>query len=208
MDLADAARHWQAVITHCDHLVAVHRHRKGAGRRYEEMAINRAIVVMAVAAWQAAVEDMVHAGLDAGAPAPGSSLSQRGYDLLAGNVKTAVSRFSTPSAQNSRELLRLVNYDPWPMWTWPTGPFGRQHWKSSDVAARLDAWLKVRHAIAHGASALPSVTALGAVRRDPKTTDPPLHLSDAEDCLGFIRNLTRSTGGGMAQHLGTASPDW
>jgi len=193
---------------HCDNLVAVHRHRGGPGRRYEEMAINRAIVVMSVAAWQAAIEDMVRVALDAAVPSPTSPLSRQGYNLLAGNLRGAVARFSTPNSQKTRELFELVNYDPKPTWTWQTGRFGRETRTPNDAAQRLDDWLRVRHAIAHGASELPAVSVLGAVRTGQATANPPLRLADAENCLGFIRKLTRVTGAGMANHLGVQDPGW
>ncbi|NTW39430.1 MAG: hypothetical protein HGA44_06005 [Cellulomonadaceae bacterium] len=208
MDLADASRHWTTVVEQCDHLVAVHRHRGGPGRRYEEMAINRAIVVLAVAAWQAAVEDMVTAALDAGTPAAGSPLTKGSYDLLAGSAKSAVARFSTPNAEKSRELFLLVGYDPRPTWVWATGRFGRENHTPADVANRLNQWLKLRHAIAHGASELPALAVLDAIRTGRKKANPPLVLRDAENCLGFVRRLTKATGAGMAHHLAVTDPGW
>src|SRR5665647_2245777 len=73
MDLADAAVRWSTVISQCDHLIAIHGRRETRGRRWNEFALNRAVVVMAVAAWQAAAEDMTTAAVDAARAAQSGS---------------------------------------------------------------------------------------------------------------------------------------
>lgn len=56
----------------------------------------------------------------------------------------------------------------------------------ADTDRRINEWLRVRHAIAHGHAALPQVQALRAVRlrRNPPD-EPTLRLVDAEQCLAF-----------------------
>jgi hypothetical protein len=62
---------------HCDSLIKVHRGHGGpaVGRRAEEVSLNRAIVVLAVASWQSVVQDLTTAVLDVSTPPPGSPIS-------------------------------------------------------------------------------------------------------------------------------------
>ena len=77
-----------------------------------------------------------------------------------------------------------------------------------DADARIDEWLKVRHAIAHGHASMPQVAALGAVRQatGAPPVDPAIRLTDAEQCLTFFRRLTSLTMAGLANHLGVPAP--
>ena len=212
MDLVEAAGNFERATRHCENLISVHRGHggPGRGRRDEEVSINRAVVVLAVASWQAVVQDFALACLDLSAPAPGGSISPKTYAVLAGRVKTEIGSFSTPNAQNTRRLLQAAGFDPRPTWTW-TQRGGRARgmvtWTPSDADQRLNEWLRLRHAIAHGHETLPQVDALQAVRgrRNPPT-DPVLRLVDAEQCLAFFRRLTRLTAAGLAKHLGVAIP--
>lgn len=77
MDLEEAAANFRRATQHCDNLIAVHRRAGGPlqGPRYEEVSINRAVVVLAIASWQAVIQDYTLACVDLSAPAPGSPLS-------------------------------------------------------------------------------------------------------------------------------------
>jgi hypothetical protein len=59
--LANDADRYRVAMSHCDNLVAIHRAHGGAarGRRDQEISLNRAVFVMTVASWQAAIQDMV-----------------------------------------------------------------------------------------------------------------------------------------------------
>jgi hypothetical protein len=70
------------------------------------------------------------------------------------------------------------------------------------VDTRLDEWLKVRHAIAHGHDELPVVAALESVRLDGATSNPTIRLTDAEQCVSFTRRLVSLTSTAAAAHLG------
>jgi hypothetical protein len=84
---------------------------------------------------------------------------------------------------------------------------GFRQWSPHDTEVRLDEWLKVRHAIAHGHSVLPQVQALQVVRgRTPPPADPTIRLVDAEQCLAFLRRLGRLTVDGLASHLAVPAP--
>jgi hypothetical protein len=214
MDVDDAAANFKRAMRHCDNLVTVHRgHGGGApGKRDKEVSINRAVIVLAVASWQAVVQDFTLACVDLSAPAPGGPLSVASYALLAGRVKKEVNDFATPNAQNTRRLMVGAGFDPRPHWTWSqmggqgVGTITRS---PADADQRIDDWLKVRHAIAHGHATLPLVDALQAVRGvTPVPADPQLRLVDAEQCLAFFRRLAQLTGSALAKHLGVPAPSW
>src|SRR6266498_4023400 len=107
MDLSEAADNFRRATRHCDNLITVHRGYGGPdpGKRDEEVSINRAVVVLAVASWQAVIQDYTLACVDSSGPEPGSPLSQTTYALLAGRVRNEVGDFGTPNAQNARKLL-------------------------------------------------------------------------------------------------------
>jgi hypothetical protein len=66
--LVDDATSFRSAMSHCANLVAIHRGPGHApqGRRFREVSLNRAIIVMTVASWQAAVQDMVETAVAAG----------------------------------------------------------------------------------------------------------------------------------------------
>jgi hypothetical protein len=214
MDLPEAVANFARATLHCDNLVAVHRDHGGSGRgrRDEETSINRAVVVLVVAAWQALVQDIALAALDHGAPAAGSPLSKGSYALLSGRLKKEVGDFSTPNAENTRRLLLAAGFDPRPHWTWSQRGgrgLGVVAWTPQDVDTRMNEWLRVRHAIAHGHAVIPHVDALQAIRGVPNPpAQPVIRLVDAEDCLRFFRRIGRLSVFGMANDLGVARPSW
>jgi hypothetical protein len=215
MDVEEAVGNFRRTTRHCDNVIAVHRGYGGGerGRRAEEMSLNRAVIVLAVASWQAVIQDYTLACLDLSAPGPGSSIAPATYALIAGRVRKEIADFSTPNAENTRRLLMSAGFDPRPSWTWrQRGGRGRgvETWRPAEADRRINEWLRVRHAIAHGHANLPQVDALQSVRLRPGSppTDPPLRLSDAERCLAFFRRLARLTSTGLAPHLGVTPPTW
>lgn len=161
-------------------LIEIHRSlTQGRGRRFREVTINRAIVVLTVAAWQAFVEDLADAILRTIEP-PVADPSRSAWVLVNALTRGAIGRYSTPDVSNTRSLLANVGFDPQSSWSWGAG-----HGRSSpaDVARRIDEWLRVRHRIAHGGD-LPQVT---VISRTPGGA-PTLRLADAEGCRDmFIR---------------------
>lgn len=196
-------------LRHCDNIVAVHRRHGGSGRgrRFSEVSLDRAVIVLAVAAWQAAIQDLTAALLDTARPAGPTPIDVARYDVVTGPVRKAISDFATPNAQNTRRLMVSAGFDPRPLWAYElAGGRGRQRimWTPSMVDARLDEWLKVRHAVAHGHDSLPVVQALLAVRIKGVSRDPSLQLADAEQCVSFLNRLVRLTSVGIAAHLGAS----
>lgn len=216
MDLAEAKGRFDRAMGYCDDIVAVHKKSGGAkkGLRTLEPALNRAVVVMAAAAWQTVIQDFTTSALDHANP-PGSGGVGM---LLRGQVVQAVAGFSTPDSAKSRALLRLVDFDPYPHWTWKQ--MGGQGVGSvtitpSHAARMIDDWLRLRHDIAHGHPRLSVVDVLESVRGEVKTWraahpaathqnaldhlknnpafEPSLRLSDATRCVAYFRRLATLT---------------
>ena len=101
----------------------------------------------------------------------------------------SIAIFSTPNAENSRNLLLRVGFDPWPVWEVTDG---RQKLSAAQTRARLNEWLQVRHALAHGGS-LPDVSVLDRTRSGATM----LTRRCAERCNRFVGSLIIST----EQHL-------
>lgn len=209
MDLQGAVDNFESAVKHCANIIEVHRGYGGGGmgRRYLEPSLDRAVVVLAVAAWQAAVQDMTTAILDTAAPSTKNRPKRARYYARVGNVTTAIKSFATPNAQNTVRLMHSAGFDPKPLWVWAS-PGGRgrpfQHWTPAMASARLNEWLDVRHAIAHGHEELPVVDALESVRLDGLASNPSIRLVDAEQCVAFLRRLVRLTAAGVAVHLGVS----
>lgn len=200
-------------MKHCDNLVEVHRRAgsPGPGGTRIEASVNRAVVVIAIASWQAVVEDMTRYAIDRYMP-DRTDANYRVALLLTGQITEQIRRFSTPSPENTCRLLQLVGFDPRPYWTWTTtGGRGKSITLTpTDVEGRLRDWLQVRHAIAHG-NPLPNVDVLQAVRQKrPRTsgrTKVPwagglnIRLIDAQQCIVFIRKLAHVTLNGLGAEL-------
>jgi hypothetical protein len=180
----------EALLTLRDHLPAT----QWASR---DLALNRSVVVFAVAAWQGWLEAYVSQNL---LQVNGNHAVRRGDDIeyarllganraLVGLAEREIARFNTPNASAVCRLLSLLGDDPRQRWSsmgaaTPGGP--------CDVARRLDGWVKVRHAIAHGAAHLPAVEVLSRT----KAGHGSLTRRHATRCMTFFRDLVRVTGHG------------
>jgi hypothetical protein len=159
-----------------------------------DLALNRSVVVLTVAAWQAWVETYVSTALVALSEPPASRSDDTEYLRLLNASRPLielavrdVGRFSTPDASEVCRLLRLLGDDPRPRWSF-AGTGGQR--SSDDVIGRLNDWVKVRHAIAHGAPHLPTV---GVLTRT-KGGHGSLTYRHAAQCATFFRKLAFATG--------------
>lgn len=168
---------------------------------------------MTVAAWQAAIQDMVETLLVAGQPPAGTGLGNY-YNVTAGQVRNEVRKFSTPNAENTRKLMIPAGFDPRPHWTWTQmGGRGVGPIVVTPQAActRIDEWLRLRHDIAHGHAELTCVAALKAVRDNPHPPAgwaPTIRLVDAEQCMSFFRRLCRLTAVALGAQIGQPAGEW
>jgi hypothetical protein len=180
---------FESAMIHCDNLIKLERRAQGGGRGSAlawETSANRAVIVLAIASWQAFVQDTVIFILDRRMPKSAHPPA----------VLRELDRFSTPSAKNTRKLLRLVGFDPDPYWTW-------DRTKIRQVEGRLQDWLAVRHAIAHG-DVMPEVAVLEAVRENRLSfglDGPSVRVEDARQCIAFIRKLAWATLNGVAWEM-------
>lgn len=168
-------------------LVRIHKDKnRKRGRRWDETTLNRSVVVLAVASWQAFVEGTTRAILSELAVPP-SHNGHALYLLINAATATALGRFNTPSAQNSLSLFTTVGFDPTPGWSFTIGQPARRY-AEPRVRKEIDEWLRVRHAVAHGFQ----LPALSLVTGRTKT-GPSLHRNDAESCIEFFEALTNAT---------------
>ncbi|MGI5861297.1 MAG: HEPN domain-containing protein [Myxococcales bacterium] len=132
-------------------LVGAHQTGKtgNKGRQWHLSGVNRAIVVMAVSAWEAYVEHVVVEAVDAMKP---STAPMGPWPSLKASVSAAKGRFNTPNSQNVRGFVRdsIGLDDVTKAWSW-------QATKPAAAVQRLDATLKLRHQIAHGVHPRPVV---------------------------------------------------
>jgi hypothetical protein len=177
----EAARgEFDAAMIDPQNLIDIHRSlNPSRGRRFRETTINRAIVVLTVAAWQAFIEDLADAVLRTIEP-PAAAPTRPAWVLVNALTRGAIGRYNTADVFNTRSLLANVGFDPQPSWSWG---FGQGRSTPAEVTRRIDEWLRVRHAIAHGGD-LPPV---GVVSRTAAGA-PTLRLVDAEGCRElFVR---------------------
>jgi hypothetical protein len=221
MDIQQAVTNFCRAMEHCDNIVQVHRAAgSGArGRRSSETSVNRGTVVLAVASWQAFVQDLALAFLetamaDLRAAGP-TGLLAAAMDQWCTDFKGAIEKFSTPGVDQTRALLGRAGFDPRPSWTWnQRGGRGQGTLvvKPGDVSKVVDQWLRIRHDIAHGHSTFHPLPVLTAVR-DPRSSvkvrqAPNLRLDDAIDCMAFFRSIVRLTAQSAASHIAVLSPTW
>ncbi len=184
--IEDAFAEFDRAMVNPRNLVEIHKAlNKGPGLRVREMSLNRGIVVLTVAAWQAFLEDLVDEVLDAIAISSGD-VGYDHYRILRIDAKRAARFFSTPNAEKTRELLFMVGLDPWPHWRWQSGP---EYVSETTARERLNQWLQVRHAIAHGDDTLPDVSVLTALTSGRRS----LERWNAERCMRFFTKLAEKT---------------
>lgn len=119
------------------------------GRQWKLGALNRAVVLMCVSAWEAYVEELAKEALESFRPTMGA-VSQ--WQSLNAACRSQIGRFNTPNSQNVRLLIAdaigLQNVtDSW-------------HWQNCtvvDARRRLDEVLDFRHKIAHGVNPRPII---------------------------------------------------
>lgn len=168
----------------------IHLHREsqsGQGRRHRQTSLNRAIIVVTVAAWQAYVQDMTQAVLDYIA-VPHGHAGHSVYTVIKVATKNAIRRFNTPNAKNSVDLLLDAGFDPTPGWAFTIGQPPRNY-AEAQIRNEVDAWLAVRHKIAHGAKLDPSFVISGQTQAGPS-----LRLKDAERCVEFFEAVVTAMG--------------
>jgi hypothetical protein len=183
--IEDAREEFDRAMQDSRNLVEAHRAlNPGRGRRFRELSINRAIVVLTVAAWQAFVEDLLDEIVMHLQPPPGD-LALPHWRIIRAETTQAIDRFSTPNSEGTRDLLLRGGFDPWPFWAWD----GRWPLTSPQARDRMNQWLRVRHAIAHGDAAIPVEPVLSTKPSGEATVT----LANAEACMTFFEHVVEGT---------------
>lgn len=189
MTHADALERFEDALKDARNLIGIHgKINQKKGRRHREMSLNRGAVVLIVAAWQSFVQDTARALLDHLAVGTGDPAYPT-FRVMRTSASSAIDRFSTPNAENTQELLRSLGMDPWPVWVWKAG---QDHVTSPVARERMNGWLQVRHAIAHGEE-LGKKAAQHCVLTKFDNGKYSLRKVNAERCLFFFTQVAKKT---------------
>ena len=188
----EADSSFRRAISVAEALTATAAEARGQQWAHRDFAVNRSVVVLTVAAWQGWVKTYVtvtleQAARDLATSTIDSEAVRRVAQPLCELGLRQVRRFNTPDAPSVRALLALIGEDPSSRWTF-TATGGRRD--ATDVPGRLDDWLQVRHAIAHGQPHLPDVDVLGRTAAGHGS----LTHRHASWCIEFFRDLVEATG--------------
>ena len=124
------------------------------GRPLRVAALNRAVVVVCVSAWESYIEELVRESLNVLRPAaPSLGL----WPALNATVRGQLGRFNTLNTDNIRLLISdaLGLQDVQTAWAW-------QNCTSDQAMQRLADAMSLRHQIAHGVNPRPVVATLYA----------------------------------------------
>lgn len=155
------------------------------GRSLRVMALNRAVVVSCVSAWESYLEELVRESINLLCP-PTPPFGV--WPALNAAVRGQLGRFNNPNAENVRQLFSdtLGLQDIQTFWVW-------QNCTSTQAVRRLANAMILRHQIAHGVNPRPIVASFYAVR-----------------LLDFFRKLSQCTDRAVRDHLanvlGIANP--
>jgi hypothetical protein len=156
-------------------------------------ALYGASFVSSVAAWNAYIVGIIQCFFDEAAD-PVVAKYHAMHVLANGAAKSKLERFSTPNAENSRDLIvGATGYDPWPDWQWTA-----RGMNALATRQRLNEILKVRHSFAHG-FALP-----GFAWTQNSVGQARLTLGSLAWTRAFLNHLVTATDCGLKAHLSVA----
>ena len=171
----------QPLLSDVEDLIGAHQQgRTGRrGRQWHLAGLNRAIVVMAVSAWEAYVEHVVMEAVDALRP-PTPPLGS--WPALRASVSSAKGRFNSPNPENVKKFIRdaIGLDDVTDNWSW-------QGTSPQSARERLTRVVQLRHQIAHGVHPRPTV-----------------HHGRAARLPEFFRHLAECTDAAIRNHLNHA----
>jgi len=172
------AIHLRQLLKDADALRAAHSQLSTttAGRPPAGAAINRAIVVACVSAWESYLEELIRECVEVLRP-PEPPMGA--WPSLKAYVFGLLTRFHSPNSANVKNLIDQVLSLPniHHFWTWP-------RCSSAQAVVRLEAVMKFRHEIAHGINPRPTV-----------------HNSYASLLPGLILKLADCTDKAVRHHL-------
>ena len=120
------------------------------GRQWGLGALNRAVVVLCVSAWESYVEEIVRESLESFRPIAPAPLST--WQALNASARSQIGRFNTPNPDNVRMLISdaIGLQDVTPFWNW-------RNCTPSHARNLLSQALTYRHQIAHGVNPRPII---------------------------------------------------
>ena len=170
--------HLAAILNDAEELIEAHKRlRTGkTGRQWGLGALNRAVVVMSVSAWEAYLEELVREALEVMKPGPGAMGT---WTSLKAAALSQLGRFNNPTVQNVRSLLSdtIGLSDVTTAWSW-------RNCTAAQARERLEIVLRYRHETAHGVK--------------PR---PIIHNQYSGRLPAFIRRLGRATDTKTRDHL-------
>jgi len=128
-------------------------HRKlrtgAAGRQWGLGALNRAVVVTCLSAWEAYVEEIVKEAIGAIRPTPTDKTL---WQSINADARSQINRFNTPNVENVRRMIAdtLGLQDVTQSWWWRANTLPQ-------VVAGLSQAITFRHDIAHGVNPRPTI---------------------------------------------------
>lgn len=179
--------HLLVLLQDAGELEAAHRRlRTGAvGRQWGLGALNRAVIVSSVSAWEAYLEAVILEVIDAARPRGATGV----WAIWRASASTAIRRFHNPDPDNAVTLLRdcLGLQDVRVHWRW-------RNCTSTSARSRLKAALRLRHEVAHGVN--------------PR---PIIHNHYAQRLPGFFRRIGTCTDTAIKSHASAVlglPPPW
>lgn len=194
--MSNALRGFDKLKSWVDQLAEIHA-RIGSvpGGRREQEALYRAGVVMTVAAWESYVEAVLIEAMTALTPAGTATVGERTTWVLACvAAQQAAKRFNTPNAQNVSSLMEThLGLSIEPAWAITLSD---SEYTAAQAKTRINAWLDIRHKVAHGGTLPTDVPWI----RDPSGR-PRMTLGLMTDCRDFFRELAVESDTAIAAHL-------
>ena len=132
---------------------AINRRKPSARRDYS--ALSRAGIVFCVAFWQAYATNVVaevYDEVDSLIKNPDSNIASWNKSVFELNRKSLEGRrLNTPNSRNVINFFRdSLGFNPAKKWNLTERVDGKWNEEAYDISNRIDFWLSVRHAVAHG----------------------------------------------------------
>ena len=177
-------------MRYVEQLILAHgRLQQGPGRRHEQEAIHRAGVVLVVAAWESYTEKVLLEAFAAvvASAAGGPNWARHILTLKSNEVRETTADFHTPNGENVQRMFKkALEFDPVPAWNW-NAP--NRNWNSEMMKTRLNAWVRIRHSVAHGGDLPTNIDWI----KDPQTQNARLHLTLLRECKRFFEHVVEQT---------------
>ena len=181
--------------TYIEQLIEVHEanNRRKPSARRDYSALSHAGVVFCVAFWQAYSTNVVaevYDEVDSLIKNPDSNIESWNKSVFELNRKSLEGkRLNTPNSRNVINFFRdTLGFDPAKKWGVEKRNLGKWGEGAHGISGRIDFWLSVRHAVAHGFE-LP----LDTRRKSTKDTKFNLTYPSFRECRNFFRFLVIAT---------------